>query len=93
MTLIIKKLAGNPALTPGRREMLDVVEKLHRDVRLKMIKIKRFEAKTENQGVLDSGATHAVRPICKEDDGLREISVELAGNVVTTMLINRTKTE
>jgi hypothetical protein len=92
LTAKIKKLVGNPIVNQSRKELLEAIEKLQKEVKLKMIRIKKFEAKGEDRGVLDSGATHAVRPIEKDDEGLKEIKVELAGNVVTTMLMNNANT-
>ena len=71
LTATIKRLVGNPSVNQSRRDLLETIEKLQKEVKLRMIKIKKFEGKSdEDQGVLDSGATHAVRPI-KCQHGIR----------------------
>ena len=46
----------------------------------------------QEEGLLDSGATHAVRPAGKSEGMIKEVEVELAGNVTVRMKMNEGNT-
>ena len=58
----LKRLMGNPSMSSGGKEILNNLSMLAKTAGLKMIRISRIFRGKGKIGVLDSGATHPVRP-------------------------------
>ena len=73
-----EKVETSPNTIEDFESNIDTLKKFHTNV--KMIKIKKVEKKEKKHGLLDSGATHNVRAIKKDENyaDLLPIEVEVA---------------
>ena len=68
-------------------------EDSEKGVRIMMLRIrKNGKEREEEKGLLDSGATHAIRPREEEDKKVKNVTVELAGNMKVRMMMNDAET-
>ena len=86
MSVTLRRLMQNPNLSDGGRQLLNNLGGLNK-VGLKTIRISKIFQGKGKMGVLDSGATHTVRPKEPKDGKLREVKVELAGDMEAKMLM------
>jgi len=92
INVALNKLFGNRHIDERGRSVMNELFQKSDKVYTRMVRISKLFNGEGKTGVLDSGATHSVRPKEPQDKELKKVTVELAGDMSTTMWMNESDT-